>query len=148
MDNAACKIQATYRGHSVRQSLHTWQLPSGRTLYQTLEEAKRRAFVQDLYQEKPVRLTSDHYQPVRIPSVPPSPALSSVRQSSKQSSKGQSLKSPEMNINHSSSLSVANIISKALESSRLSLEDADRSLLSISKKKSDSTVCAIFSFPI
>lgn len=134
MEDAARKIQATYRGHSVRQSLHTWQLPTGRTLYQTMEEAKRRAFVQDLRQDTPIGLASDHYLPVRIPSVPPSPELSSVRHSSRLSSKNRSSKSPD------SAFSVLNLVSEALESSKQSLEDAERSMSTISKRKTDSKV--------
>lgn len=138
MEDAARKIQATYRGHSVRQSLHSWQLSTGRTLYQTLEEARLRAFVQDLRQDTPICLASDHYLPVRIPSVLPSPELSSVRHSSRLSSKQQLSKSPD------SALSVASLVSEALESSKLSLEDAERSKSSISKRKNYSKVCIMF----
>ncbi|XP_065646812.1 centrosome-associated protein 350 isoform X7 [Hydra vulgaris] len=65
MEDAAKLIQAAYRGHCVRQSL-SWQLPSGRTLYQSLEEAKRQAFLNDI-QNKPVELTSSNFRPVVLP---------------------------------------------------------------------------------
>ena len=63
---AAKKIQAAYRGHYVRQSL-SWQLPSGRTLYQSLEEARRQAFLNDI-KNQPVQLTSSNFPPVAIAS--------------------------------------------------------------------------------
>ncbi|XP_047134518.1 centrosome-associated protein 350 isoform X3 [Hydra vulgaris] len=65
MEDAAKLIQAAYRGHCVRQSL-SWQLPSGRTLYQSLEEAKRQAFLNDI-QSNPVELTSSNFRPVVLP---------------------------------------------------------------------------------
>lgn len=125
MDSAARKIQATYRGHSIRQSLRTWELPSGRTLYQTMEEAKRRAFLRDINMEQNVELFSDHYKPVRIPSVPPSGG------SSKRQSKSPNMDDPS---------SLGNLVSEALESSKLSLEDAERSLTSINRNKTISKV--------
>lgn len=32
VEAAAIRIQAAYRGHTVRQNLNSWKLPSGRTV--------------------------------------------------------------------------------------------------------------------
>lgn len=63
MEDAAKKIQSLYQGHIVRQS-YDWSLPSGRSLYQTMEEARRRAFLNDMKGEPPVQLASSNYPSV------------------------------------------------------------------------------------
>ena len=63
MENAAKKIQSLYQRHVVRQS-YDWSLPSGRSLYQTMEEARRRAFLNDMKGEPPVQLASSNYPSV------------------------------------------------------------------------------------
>eukprot|EP00111_Clytia_hemisphaerica_P021715 TCONS_00063858-protein len=175
METAARKIQAAYRGFNVRQGLHSWELPSGRTLHQTMEEARRRAFIRDLKMEPQVQLASALYEKVGIPSKIPErrskspdsksafsshrsrskspdskvtdrsaytssfqpsfpprspdskPSDRSLRQTSTNRSRG--VKSP-----HKDEQSLQSLISEALESSKVSLDDAENTLSSISKK--------------
>ena len=63
MEDAAVKMQSLYQGHIVRQS-YDWSLPSGRSLYQAMEEARRRAFLEDVKGEPPVQLASSNYPSV------------------------------------------------------------------------------------
>ena len=68
MEEAAKKIQAFYRGHCTRKSLH-WKLPSGRTLYEAFEAARRSALLSDIRTEPPVVLASAGHPPIIIPSL-------------------------------------------------------------------------------
>lgn len=121
MEVAAKKIQALYRGHSVRQNLHSWQLPSGRTLHQTLEEGRRRAFLSDLQNKQPVKLASDHRPPVKVNSDIRSPVRISPNYEGQEEGT-------------SSQSSVTSLISEALIHSKSLLEDADKSLSRVSTK--------------
>lgn len=115
MDEAAKKIQALYRGHSVRNSMN-WQLPSGRTLYQTLEEARRRAFLSDGPTKSPLKLESHNY-PSILKTNFHSVTDSNVNDISPKTSSTESL------------------IDEALVSSRALLLDAERSMSHITKKR-------------
>jgi len=112
MESAAKKIQATYRGYNVRQNMRSWQLPSGRTLHQTLEEARRKAFLTDINAQPLKSLACDHRKAVKLPpkSIP-----------------------RNISIELDASGDMASMIAEALESSKLSLEEAGQSLSSISK---------------
>ena len=113
MESAAKKIQAVYRGYNVRQNLRSWQLPSGRTLHQTLEEGRRRAFLTDINAQPSIPLTSDHREPVKLP---PKSIPRNI--------------SPE---DESGNQNMASMIAEALESSKISLENAGKTLSSISR---------------
>lgn len=129
MELAAAKIQALYRGHSVRQNLRSWQLSSGRTLYQTLEESRRRAFLSDIRHEEPVKLVSANQPPIKI--IDKSPDMKS--DSGSRSHRGVPQTS---NSGHDAPSSVTTLISEALGHSKSLLEDANQSLSRVSSKKS------------
>ncbi|XP_065067788.1 centrosome-associated protein 350-like [Rhopilema esculentum] len=50
-EEAATRIQAAYRGHSIRQGL-TWKLPSGKTLAATMREAREKTTENNLYRQQ------------------------------------------------------------------------------------------------
>lgn len=121
MDEAAKKIQALYRGHTVRASKN-WSLSSGKSLYQTLEEGRRRAFLTDMKSEFPVQLASQNYPSIAIGEKAVDYSSDSVSFSSEHSSKKIT--------------STASLIDGALRNSNVLLSDAEKSVSNIRSKNS------------
>ncbi|XP_057290605.1 centrosome-associated protein 350-like [Hydractinia symbiolongicarpus] len=121
MDEAAKKIQALYRGHTVRASKN-WPLSSGKSLYQTLEEGRRRAFLADMKSELPVQLASQNYPSIAIGEKAVDYSSDSVSFSLEHSSKKIA--------------STASLIDSALHNSNVLLSDAEKSVSNIRSKSS------------
>lgn len=158
MNKAAEKIQAAYRDHNVRQSFH-WNLPSGRTLYETMEEGRRRAFLNDIHIQSPVELASSKYPSVinyleEQKKRKPIPDLSLEKDSLAQSSswkgehlaqstmRGEQIAESRLHVQSNHVLSEANsstqsLINEAMENSRAVLDDTDITISSISLNNYD-----------